>query len=142
MTLDHIGIAIRDLEATLKTYALLELCPSARGTVSQFSVEVCLLPSGETKLELLQPTSPDSPIAKFIEKRGEGLHHIAFRVPDIHKALAQLKAQGVTLIDEAPRPGFGGHSVAFIHPRSTHGVLIELVQEPLDNGASKFHSRI
>ncbi len=130
MKFDHVGIAVKDIDATLKTLRLLGLTPGERGTVAHFNVEVCMLSLGNAKIELLQPTNPDSPIAKFLERRDEGLHHIAFRVPDIHKVLAQLKAQGVTLIDEAPRPGFAGHSVAFIHPHSTHGVLIELVQEP------------
>lgn len=128
--LDHIGIAVKEIDATLKTLRLLGLTPSERGTVAQFSVEVCMLSLGNAKLELLQPTSPESPIAKFIERRGEGLHHIALKVPNISETLAQLKAQGFQLIDETPRVGFGGHFVAFIHPKSTHGVLIELVQEP------------
>lgn len=128
LELDHIGIAVQEIDATLKTLALLGLAPSERGTVAQFGVEVCMLSLGNAKLELLQPTSPDSPVAKFLERRGEGLHHIAFRVPDITVTLAQLKAQGIKLIDEVPRTGFGGHLVAFLHPKSTHGVLIELVQ--------------
>lgn len=127
-TLDHIGIAVRDLEAALKTYALLGLRLSARGTVSQFSVEVCMLSLGNAQIELLQPINPDSPIAKFLEKRGEGLHHIALKVPNISGTLAQLQAQGFQLIDEVPREGLDGHLVAFVHPTSTHGVLIELVQ--------------
>lgn len=128
--LDHIGIAVKDIDATLKTLALLGLTPSERGIVAHFSVEVCMLSLGTIKIELLQPTGPESPIAKFLERRGEGLHHIALRVPNIAETLAQLKAQGLQLIDETPRTGFGGHLVAFIHPKSTHGVLIELVQAP------------
>jgi methylmalonyl-CoA epimerase len=128
LALDHIGIAVKDIDATLKALALLGLTPSERGVVSQFQVEVCMLPLGNTKIELLKPTSSDSPIAKFLERGSEGLHHIALRVPDIRQALTELKAQGVKLLDEAPRVGFGGHLVAFIHPHSTHGVLIELVQ--------------
>jgi methylmalonyl-CoA epimerase len=129
LTLDHVGVAVKDLEATLQTYALLGLRPAERAVVANFSVEVCMLPIGDAKLELLQPTSPESTIAQFLEKRGEGLHHIAFRVGDINKALTELKAQGFRLIDEVPRRGFGGHLVAFIHPQSTHGVLLELVQQ-------------
>ncbi|MCI2429057.1 methylmalonyl-CoA epimerase [Candidatus Acetothermia bacterium] len=128
LTLDHIGIAVKDLDATLKRLALLGLTPSERGTVSQFSVEVCMLSLGNATFELLQPTHPDSPVAKFLERRGEGLHHMAFRVPNINAALAELNAQGIRLIDEVPRTGFGGHAVAFVHPQSAHGVLIELVQ--------------
>ncbi|MCL6642184.1 MAG: methylmalonyl-CoA epimerase [Candidatus Bipolaricaulota bacterium] len=130
LALNHIGIAVNDIDATLKTLALLGLTPGERGVASQFHVEVCMLALGNTKIELLRPTSSDSPIAKFLERRGEGLHHIALSVPDIHQKLTELKAQGVKLIDEAPRVGFGGHLVAFIHPHSTHGVLIELVQAP------------
>jgi methylmalonyl-CoA/ethylmalonyl-CoA epimerase len=129
MTLDHIAVAVKEIDATLKTLALLGLSPGERGIVPEFGVEVCMLPVGEAKLELLQPTKPESTIAKFIERRGEGIHHIALRVPDIRAVLAQSKAQGFALIDEVPRLGFGGHSVAFIHPHSTHGVLIELVEE-------------
>lgn len=128
MKFDHVGIAVKDIDATLKTLRLLGLAPGERGVVSQFQVEVCMLSLGNAQIELLQPLSPESTIAKFIEKRGEGLHHIALTVPNISQMLAQLKAQGVQLIDETPRVGFGGHLVAFIHPQSTHGVLVELVQ--------------
>jgi len=128
LALDHIGIAVNDIDATLKTLALFGLTPGERGVVSQFHVEVCMLSLGNTQIELLRPTSSDSPVAKFLARRGEGLHHIALRVSDIRQMLAELKAHGVQLIDEAPRVGFGGHFVAFIHPHSTHGVLIELVQ--------------
>lgn len=128
MKFDHVGIAVKDIDATLTTLRLLGLAPGERGVVSQFQVEVCMLSLGNAQIELLQPISPESTIAKFIEKRGEGLHHIALTVPNISEVLAQLKAQGVQLIDETPRVGFGGHRVAFIHPQSTHGVLVELVQ--------------
>ncbi len=129
LTLNHIGIAVKDIDATLKTLTLLGLTPSERGVASQFQVEVCMLALGNTKIELLQPTSSDSPIAKFLDRRGEGLHHIALSVPDIRQTLTEMKAQGVKLIDAVPRVGFGGHLVAFLHPQSTHGVLIELVQQ-------------
>ncbi len=128
MTLDHIAVAVKEIDATLKTLAPMGLTASERGAVAQFNVEVCMLSLGNAKIELLQPTTPDSPIAKFLEKRGEGLHHIALKVPNISGTLAQLKAQGFQLIDEVPREGFDGHLVAFVHPKSTHGVLIELVQ--------------
>lgn len=129
LALDHIGIAVKDIDATLKTLAFFGLAPSERGTVAHFNVEVCMVALGNTKIELLMPTSPDSPVAKFLEKRGEGLHHIALKVTHISETLARLKAQGFQLIDETPRVGFGGHLVAFIHPKSAHGVLIELVQQ-------------
>jgi len=128
LALDHIGIAVKEIDATLKVLSLLGLAPGERGTVAPFNVEVCMLSLGNAHIELLQPTHPDSPIAKFLERRGEGLHHIALKVHNIAETLARLKAQGFQLIDEAPREGFGGHLVAFIHPKSTHGVLIELVQ--------------
>lgn len=128
MTLDHIGIAVKDLDAALQSYEAFGLTALKREVVPNFHVEVCMIPLGETKLELIRPTSPDSAIAKFLEKRGEGVHHIALGVPNIKATLAQLKAQGFRLIDEVPRPGFGGHLVAFVHPHSTHGVLIELVE--------------
>jgi methylmalonyl-CoA epimerase len=129
VVLDHVGIAIRDLPAVLAFYR------DAFGLEIEVSEEVAsqrvrahFLPAGESKLELLEATTPDSTIAKFVEKRGPGLHHVAFRVDDIHAALAELKARGVKLIDEQPRPGAEHALVAFIHPSSAQGVLVELKQ--------------
>jgi len=128
-TLDHVGIAVRDLDEALAFYrdALgLEIEPPEE--VASQRVRAHFIPMGETALELLEATAPDSPIAKHLEKRGPGLHHVTLRVEDIHAALARLKARGVRLIDEVPRPGAHGSLVAFIHPSGTHGVLVELKQ--------------
>src|SRR5262245_24654901 len=128
-TLDHIGIAVADLAAALAFYRdALGLEIEAPEDVASQRVRAHFIPAGEAALELLEATAPDSPIAKYVEKRGPGLHHITLRVPDIRAALDQLKARGVRLIDETPRPGAHGSLVAFIHPSSAHGVLVELKQ--------------
>jgi methylmalonyl-CoA/ethylmalonyl-CoA epimerase len=129
VTLDHIGIAIADLSSALAFYRdALGLEIDAPEEVVSQRVRAHFIPAGDTALELLEATSADSPIAGFLAKRGPGLHHITLRVDDIAAALAQLKARGVRLIDEAPRPGAHGSLVAFIHPASAHGVLVELKQ--------------
>jgi methylmalonyl-CoA/ethylmalonyl-CoA epimerase len=128
-TLDHIGIAVGNLEEALAFYRdALGLEIEAPEEVSSQRVRAHFIPAGESALELLEATAADSPIAKFVEKRGPGLHHITLRVDDIQAALASLKARGVRLIDEAPRPGAHGSLVAFIHPSAAHGVLVELKQ--------------
>src|SRR5712691_4940415 len=128
-TLDHVGIAVKDLAAALAFYRdALGLEIDAPEEVSSQRVRAHFVPVGESKLELLEATAPDSAIAKYVEKRGPGLHHITLRVEDLHAALAQLKARGARLIDEQPRPGAEGALVAFIHPSSAHGVLVELKQ--------------
>ena len=127
--LDHIGIAVKDLSAALAFYrdALgLEVEPAEE--VASQAVRAHCVPVGESKLELLEATAPDSPIAKYIEKRGPGIHHITLRVDDIHAALAELRARGARLVDNEPRRGAEGALVAFIHPSSAHGVLVELKQ--------------
>lgn len=132
-TLDHIGIAVGDLAQALAFYrdALgLEVEPPE--DVASQRVRAHFVPVGEAALELLEPTSPDSPIAKFIEKRGPGVHHVTLRVDDIHEALARLTARGVRLIDASPREGAEGALIAFVHPASTHGVLVELKQRLKD----------
>ena len=127
--IDHIGIAVANLDETLKVYTdILGLTLHGTETVADQKVRVAFLPVGDTEIELLESTEPDGPIAKFIEAKGQGLQHIAFRVDDIEAALAELKAKGVRLIDEKPRYGAGGAKIAFLHPKSTHGVLIELSQ--------------
>jgi methylmalonyl-CoA epimerase len=127
--LDHIGIAVNDLSAALAFYRdALGLDVEAPEEVASERVRAHFVPVGGPRLELLEGTSPDSAIAKYIEKRGPGLHHITLRVDDIAKALARLKARGVRLVDEEPRPGAEGSLVAFVHPASTGGVLIELKQ--------------
>ncbi|MBI2219854.1 MAG: methylmalonyl-CoA epimerase [Acidobacteria bacterium] len=129
--LDHIGIAVSDLEASLALYRdILGLEIAAPEDVPSQRVRAHFIPAGEGFLELLEATAPDSPIARYVEKRGPGLHHVALRVDDIRAALAHLKARGVRLIDQEPRPGAHGSLVAFIHPSAAHGVLVELIQKP------------
>jgi methylmalonyl-CoA/ethylmalonyl-CoA epimerase len=126
---DHIGIAVSNLEETLKLYTeILGLELSGVEVVEDQKVKVAFLPIGDTEIELLESTQPDGPIAKFIEKKGEGIQHIAFRVEDIHAALEDMRQKGVRLIDEQPRYGAGGAQIAFLHPKSTHGVLVELCE--------------
>ena len=128
-TLDHIGIAVADLDAALTFYRdALGLEIEAPEEVASQRVRAHFVPAGGAALELLEGTAEDSPIAKYVGKRGPGLHHITLRVDDIAAALAQLKTRGVKLIDEVPRPGSHGSLVAFIHPASAHGVLVELKQ--------------
>lgn len=135
MRIDHIGIATNAIDGSVDFWReTLGLQAGEIEEVSQQKVRVCMLPVGESQVELLEATSADSPISKFLEKRGQGIHHIAFRVDDIRGMLAELKTKGVRLIDEDPRRGAGGCLVAFIHPSSTGGVLLELVQRPDDAG--------
>ncbi|HEX7832062.1 MAG TPA: methylmalonyl-CoA epimerase [Thermoanaerobaculia bacterium] len=126
--LDHIGIAVRSLESA-KIYQDLGLEIEHIETVETQRVKTAFLSVGDSNLELLEPTSPDSPIAKFIEKRGEGIHHICFRVDDIEAHLERLKAAGYRLINDAPVPGAHGCRVAFLHPAAGNGVLIELSEK-------------
>ena len=126
--LDHIGIAVRSLEAA-RIYELLGLEIGHVETVETQKVKTAFLSVGDSNLELLEPTSPDSPIAKFIEKRGEGIHHICLRVDDIESHLERLKAAGYRLVNEAPVPGAHGCRVAFLHPSAGNGVLIELSEK-------------
>ena len=132
-TLDHIGIAVGDLGQALAFYRdALGLEIEAPEEVPSQKVRAHFVPVGEATLELLEPTAPDSPIAKFIEKRGPGVHHITLRVDDIRAALARLRERGIRLIDAEPRPGAEGALIAFVHPASTHGVLVELKQAVKD----------
>jgi methylmalonyl-CoA/ethylmalonyl-CoA epimerase len=127
--LDHVGIAVSNIKDALDFYReALGLEVEAPEEVGSQRVRAHFVPVGEAALELLEPTADDSPIARYVRKRGPGLHHITLRVDDIAAALAQLKARGVRLIDEAPRPGAHGSLVAFIHPSAAHGVLVELKQ--------------
>lgn len=129
MKLEHIGIATRGIEEAVGFWRdALGLDIIETEVVEDQKVRVAMLPIGESRVELLEPTSEDSPIAKFLEKRGPGIHHIAIRVEDIRATLAQLRESGARLIDEVPRNGAGGCLVAFIHPASTGGVLLELVE--------------
>jgi methylmalonyl-CoA/ethylmalonyl-CoA epimerase len=127
LKVDHIGIAVKDLEQAKKFYTeMLGMTALGEEVVEQQKVKVCFIPSGDSELELLESTSPEGPIAKFIEKNGEGIQHIALRVDNVEAALADLKAKGVRLIDEVPRYGAGGASIAFIHPKATGGILLEI----------------
>ncbi|MBK9215372.1 MAG: methylmalonyl-CoA epimerase [Chloracidobacterium sp.] len=135
MKINHLGIATKDIDAALAFWQdALGLEHVHSETVEDQKVRVAMLPIGESRVELLEPTSDDSPISKFLEKRGSGIHHIAVEVDDIEAALAQLKGRGMRLIDAAPRVGAEGCLVAFVHPSSTGGVLLELVQT-LDGSA-------
>lgn len=130
MKVNHIAIAVRSLNHSLKIWQdVLGLKLLATDEVPQQKVKVAILDAGNTHIELLEPLSSESTVAKFIEKRGEGLHHIAFEVDNIEEAIHNLKKLGVKLIDETPRSGAHGSKIAFIHPQSTGGVLIELTEE-------------
>jgi len=129
LKVDHIGIAVPNLEESLKFYeGVLGLKAEDTEVVEAQKVKVAFLPTGDSEMELLESTDPDGPIAKFIEKKGAGIQHVALRVDDIEAALAELKEAGVKLIDEKPRYGAGGARIAFLHPKATGGVLLELCQ--------------
>jgi methylmalonyl-CoA/ethylmalonyl-CoA epimerase len=129
MKIEHIGIATHALDDSLKFWRdALGLEVAHTEVVEEQGVRVAMLPLGEPRIELLEPTRADSPVAKFLEKRGAGIHHVAVRVDDIRVALSQLKAKGARLIDETPRVGADGCLVAFIHPAAAGGVLLELVE--------------
>jgi methylmalonyl-CoA/ethylmalonyl-CoA epimerase len=128
--IDHIAIAVEDLDAAISLFTtVLGLKLTHREDIARYGIHVATLATGGTDIELVQGTTPDSPISKFIASRGAGMHHIAFEVDDIDAALAALKAKGVALIDATPRPGKQGSRVAFIHPRATGRVLCELVEK-------------
>ena len=129
MKINHLGIATKGIDEALKFWGdALGLENVHTETIEDQKVRVAMLPLGESRIELLEPTSEDSPISKFLEKRGGGIHHIAVEVDDIEAALAKLKEQGMRLIDESPRVGAENCLVAFVHPAATNGVLLELVQ--------------
>ena len=130
MKINHLGIATKGIEEALKFWEdALGLENIHTEVVEDQKVRVAMLPLGESRIELLEPTSDDSPISKFLEKRGGGIHHIAVEVEDIEVSLKKLKGQGMRLIDETPRIGAEGCLVAFVHPSSANGVLLELVQQ-------------
>ena len=127
LKIDHLGIAVHSIEEAKKLFQdTLGLKFEGSETVTEQKVTTAFFPVGDSEVELLESTAPDGPIAKYLEKRGEGIQHIAFRVENIEEALAELKEKGIRLIDEKPRMGAGGAKIAFLHPKSTHGVLIEL----------------
>jgi methylmalonyl-CoA epimerase len=127
-TIDHLGIAVKSLAAAKGIYETLGLSVSPEETVEHEKVRLVMVPVGESRLELLEPTSEDSTIAKFIAKRGEGLHHVCMRVPDLAAAVKKLKDDGVRLVSEEIKQGAGGHRYVFVHPSSAGGVLLELVE--------------
>ena len=128
-TLDHVGIAVKDASAVVAVYRALGLEPEGSEEVPSQKVKVTFIPVGDTRLELLEAATDDSPIAKSIEARGEGVHHLAFAVDDLEAALASCQRAGMRLIDAAPRPGAHHNVIAFVHPKSTHGVLVELCKK-------------
>src|SRR6267142_2350800 len=140
--LDHVGIAVRDIEAALTFYRdALGLDVEGVEEVGPQRVRAHFVPVGAATLELLEGTAAESAIARYVEKRGPGLHHITLRVDDIQAAVAQLKARSVRMIDEQPRPGAEGSTIAFIHPASAHGVLVELKQAAIVNQSAIQPSR-
>src|SRR5215470_5247466 len=127
-TIDHLGIAVKSLSAAKAIYEKLNLEVSAEQTVAGEQVRLVMVPVGESRLELLEPTSEDSTIARFIAKRGEGVHHVCLKVPDLVAAVERLKRDGVRLVSDDAKVGAGGHKYVFVHPASTGGVLLELVE--------------
>ena len=126
MKLDHVGVAVASLAEARRFYEELGLACAGEEEVPDQKVRAAFYPLGETRVELLESTDSEGPIGKFLARRGPGLHHLCIEVPDVAAALAALKAKGYALIDEAPRQGAGGHKVAFVHPKATGGVLLEL----------------
>ena len=131
--IDHLGIAVKSLTAAKSIYEKLGLSVSPEEIVEHEKVRLVMVPVGESRLELLEATSDDSAIAKFIAKRGEGLHHICLRVPDLATAVEKLKSDGVRLVSNEIKTGAGGHRYVFVHPQSTAGVLLELVESQHDD---------
>ncbi len=129
LKIDHLGIAVNSIEQGQSFWRdVLGLPFEGSETVEAQKVTTAFLPVGESEVELLESTDPDGPVAKYIEKRGQGIQHVAFRVADIDAALDELQSRGVRLIDQKPRIGAGGAKIAFLHPKDTHGVLVELCQ--------------
>ena len=129
LKVDHVGIAVENLEDTLAIYTgILGLELHGTEVVEEQKVKTAFLPVGDTEIELLSSTDPEGPIGKFVAAKGQGVQHVAFRVENIEAALAELKAKGVRLIDEKPRYGAGGARIAFLHPKATNGVLVELCE--------------
>ena len=129
LKIDHLGVAVKSIEGGKNFWTdVLGLALEGTETVAEQKVTTAFLPVGESEVELLESTAPDGPIAKYLEKKGEGVQHIAFRVENLDEALAELKAKGIQLIDEQPRRGAGGARIAFLHPKATSGVLVELCE--------------
>lgn len=130
MKVDHVGIAVRSLSPVLNIYESIGLRATHTEAVPTEGVRVAFVPVGESTLEFLEPLAPDGIIARFLESRGEGLHHVALAVDNIVLAMGRARSAGLAVIDEKPRPGARGRKVAFVHPKSTGGVLLEFVQNP------------
>jgi len=129
LKIDHLGIAVNSIEEGKSFWSdILGLSFEGTETVAEQKVTTAFFPVSESEVELLESTAPDGPVAKYIEKRGQGIQHVAFRVADIEAALAELKEKGVRLIDDVPRMGAGGAKIAFLHPKATNGVLVELCE--------------
>ena len=129
LKIDHLGIAVESIDqASAFWQDILGLPLEGSETVDSQKVTTAFLPVGDSEVELLESTAPDGPVAKYIAKRGQGIQHVAFRVENLEAALAELKAKGIPLIDEVPRPGAGGARVAFVHPKAANGVLVELCE--------------
>jgi len=129
LKIDHLGIAVNSIDEGKNFFSdILGLEFEGTETVAEQKVTTAFFPVGDSEVELLESTAPDGPVAKYIEKKGEGIQHIAFRVENIEDALSELKEKGIRLIDETPRRGAGGAKIAFLHPKSTHGVLVELCE--------------
>jgi len=128
LKIDHIGIAVKDLEKALEFYEALGMKADGTEVVEEQKVKVAFLPTGDSEIELLESTSEDGPIARHIEKKGEGIQHLALRVDNIEEAIADLMEKGVRMIDQKPRYGAGGAKIAFVHPKSTNGILLELTE--------------
>ena len=130
-TLDHVGIAVASLDHALPTWEYLTGAKgSGRQVVGDAGVEIVFLGAGPGRIELLAPTGPDSPVARFLQRRGEGMHHLCYRVPDLRVALAAFRDEGFDPIDPEPRRGADSHLIAFLHPRTSSGVLVELLEHP------------
>jgi methylmalonyl-CoA epimerase len=127
-SIDHLGIAVKSLAQARKFYEQIGLKVGNEEVVAHEKVRVVMVPVGESRIELLEPTTPDSVIAKYLEKRGEGLHHVALQVPDLAQAVKRLKAAGTRFVTEEIKTGAGGHQYVFVHPSSAGGVLVELVE--------------
>ncbi|MGC8549237.1 MAG: methylmalonyl-CoA epimerase [Acidobacteriaceae bacterium] len=132
--IDHLGIAVKSIAEARGFYEALGLVVTQEETVEHERVKTAMLPVGESRVELLEPTEADSPVGKFLVKRGEGLHHVALQVEDIHAAMERLKARGARLISDEVKVGAGGHLYFFVHPASAGGVLVEIVQPVGENG--------
>lgn len=129
LKIDHIGVAVNSIDQGKNFWTdILGLPMVKTETIEEQKVTTAFMPAGDSEVELLQSTSPDGPVAKFIEKKGEGMQHIAFQVENIEQALEELKAKGIQLIDQKPRIGAGNKKIAFLHPKATNGVLVELCQ--------------